>query len=445
MRDRREINSLESEAGIIATIIHHPEFTYYSEQLKPNHFTNEDNRYVYKAIVTLAENEIKNVDAYNILEILNANEATRKIAERLSIDKLNELVVNSDYIARHSAEEYKVLVKNVLDAAFRRDLMRQLDECASICCDRESENVEQQVYSRIDNVMTEYSIANDDIPEMKDVVDELWSDVVAHQDGNNSGIPFKFPTLNEYVTLEPGELVTVAAPAKGCKSMFMMNEAVDILKKGKSVMYIDSELSSRLFLCRLLSHLTGVEFRRIKAGRYDAFEEKKIKAQLDWIKRQKLTHVYMPTFNKQAVYTAVKKINHKYDPLDVLIVDYLKGGDSTDAFATYAELGGLVDMIKNELCGAMGITGLAAAQLTSGNKLADSAKIDRNASTIVIMLDKDPAEIDQDGEECGNKKLIVKRNRNGMQHAAGEYIDIRFDGNICTLTEAKQHIPVEPY
>ena len=445
MRDRREINSLESEAGIIASIIHHPEFTYYSEQLKPNHFTNEDNRYVYKAIVTLAENEIKNVDAYNILEILNANEATRKFAERLSIDRLNELVVNSEYIARHSIEEYKILVKNVMDAAFRRDLMLQLDECSSLCCDREAENIEQQIYGKIDNVMTEYSLAKDDIPEIGEVADELWSEIVAHQDGKNAGIPFKFPTLNEYVSLEPGELVVVGAPAKGAKSMLMMNEAVDIMKQGRSVMYIDSELSSRLFFCRLLSHLTGIEFKRIRTGRYDEFEKKKIEAQINWIKRQRFTHIYMPLFDQQTIYTAVKKINHKYDPLDVLIVDYLKGGDSVEAYTTYAELGNLTNMIKNDLCGSMGITGLAAAQLTAANKLADSAKISRNASTIVLMVDKDPEEIDQDGEECGNKKLIVTQNRNGMQHVQGEYIDIKFDGNTCTLTEAKQHIPVEPY
>lgn len=445
IKRKNEINSLESEAGIIASIIHHPEFTYYSEQLKPNHFTNEDNRYVYHAIVALAEKGIKNVDAYNIIEVLNSSDATRKYADALSVEKLNELVMYSDCIARHSVEEYKILVKNVMDAAFRRDLLSQLEECEVLCTGNSPDNLEQMIYGLIDGVMTEYSLAKDDIPEMKEVVDGLWEEIVSHQDGKSGGIPFIFPTLNEYVTLEPSEVVCIGASAKSGKSMFMMNEAVDVLKRGKSVMYIDSELSSRLFLCRMLSHLTGIDFRRIKTGKYDEFEAKKIQAQIDWIKKQKFVHIYMPIFDQQTIYTAVKKINHKFDPLDVVIVDYLKGGDSTDAYQVYSELGNITNLLKNVICGDMGIAGLAAAQLTASGKLADSAKIARNASTIVMMVDKTPEEIEEDGEECGNKKLIVTQNRNGMQHVTGEYIDIQFDGNTCTLTEAKQHIPTEPY
>ena len=46
---------------------------------------------------------------------------------------------------------------------------------------------------------------------------------------------------------------------------------------------------------------------------------------------------------------------------------------------------------------------------------------------------------------CGNKKMIVTVNRNGMQHADGEYIDLKFDGNHISYEQAKQHIPQNPY
>jgi len=442
MKDKEEIIRLDSEAGIIATLIQHPEYYFYSEHLKPNHFTSMTNQYIYTALSWIAQKNIEHVDSYNILEILNSSPCTRKFAENLAVDQINEMIEMSGIIARASIEEYKVLVNNVMDAAFRNDTVRRLDECKRMCMNQSEENIAQKIYGEIDSVMSEYSTI-EDIPEISDVADMLWDEIVAHQDGKDAGVPFKFPTLNEYVTLEAGELVVVAAPQKGAKSMLMMNEAVDILKRGKSVMYIDSELSSRLFLCRLLSHLTGIEFKRIRTGRYDKEEENKIKEQLAWVKSQRLTHIYMPLFDQQTIYTAVKKVDHRYNKLDVLIVDYLKSGDSIDAYATYAELGNLTNMIKNDLCGAMGITGLAAAQLTASNKLADSAKISRNASTIIIMTDKLPNEIETDGEECGNKKLTVLYNRNGMQHAQGEYIDINFSGNTCTLTEAKQHIPTE--
>lgn len=93
----------------------------------------------------------------------------------------------------------------------------------------------------------------------------------------------------------------------------------------------------------------------------------------------------------------------------------------------------------------MGICGLGAAQATTTGKVADSAKIGRNASTIALIQDKSLDEIEADGEECGNKKLRVILNRNGMQHAEGEYIDMVFDGDHILYEEAKQHIPQMPY
>ena len=116
-----------------------------------------------------------------------------------------------------------------------------------------------------------------------------------------------------------------------------------------------------------------------------------------------------------------------------------------DAFQTYASMGKCVDVIKNEIAGAMNIAAIGAAQATIHNRLADSAKIARNASTIIMLVDKTKEEIAADGKECGNKKMIVTVNRNGMQHAQGEYIDLMFNGNIISYEQAKQHIPQTPY
>lgn len=93
----------------------------------------------------------------------------------------------------------------------------------------------------------------------------------------------------------------------------------------------------------------------------------------------------------------------------------------------------------------MNIAGIGAAQATAAGRLADSAKIARNASTIAMITDKTADEVAADGPECGNKKLRVVYNRNGMQMSEGEYIDLRFDGNHVLYEEAKQHIPDEPY
>jgi replicative DNA helicase len=438
-----DINSLESEAGIIASLIHKPEFIFYSEDLLPNHFTNKENRCVYTAIQSLVEKGIMTIDPYNIIESLNSSEATRGFAQDISIEQLNELVEMSDVLARNTIAEYKMLVKNVLDAAFRRDTFQKLKECQALCYDRTQENVMEKIYNNIDDVMTEFSTTND-VPAYKDVIDGCWEEIKSRQNNGYSGIKFKFDALNDYATIEPGELFIFAAEAKQGKSMMLLNCAVDLLRQDKAVLYLDSELNTRLFTARILAHIAKVEYKRLTAGAYDNEEAERINEALEWLKSKKFTHLYIPMFDQQTIYTAVKKVQHTQG-LDVLIVDYFKGSGDGDAFDSYQELGRFVDMVKNRICGEMGIAGIGAAQATATGKVADSAKIGRNASTIAIIQDKTPEEVDLDGAECGNKKLRVVLNRNGMQHAAGEYIDLQFNGNLISYEQAKQHVPVAPY
>lgn len=152
-----DIVSIDSEAGIIASLIHNPELSFYSEHLLPNHFTKKDNGYVYTAIGNLAKQGITTIDPYNILECLESSEATRGYVRELSLDRLNELMDMSDVLARHSVEEYKMLVSNVMDAAFRRDTFVKLRDCQALCYNRSESNVEQKIYNIIDEVMTEFS------------------------------------------------------------------------------------------------------------------------------------------------------------------------------------------------------------------------------------------------------------------------------------------------
>lgn len=436
-----DICDLHTESCIIATLIHHPEFSFSSENLLPTHFYLVENQCIYTAICKLAEREITVIDPYNILEILN-DESSRRLSENITVESLFDLIDHSNSMARNSLEEYKLCVDRVINLAFRRDTLRQLKECESLCYEG-SDDIEQEIYSKIDNIMTEYSSV-EMIPQYKDVVDKCWDEIISRQGDGYAGIPFKFPTLNEYATIEQGELFIFAAEAKQGKSMMLLNCAVDLLRQDKSVLYLDSELNTRMFTARLLAHLSGIEYKRLTAGSYTEEERRRILEAKEWMKTRKFTHLYIPLFDPQSVYTAAKKIAHTQG-LDVLIVDYFKGSSEGDAYASYAELGRFVDLVKNRICGDMGVCGIGAAQATAAGKVADSAKIGRNASTIAILLDKTPEEIAADGEECGNKKLRVILNRNGMQHASNEYISLSFNGNLISYEEAKQAPPSLPY
>lgn len=443
-----DIKNVEAEAGVIASVVLDPELIFFSEQLRPNHFTNPQNAYVYFAVQELAKKGVDKVDAYNIMNILNMYKGTEHVGNDatriISIPSLQDLLNNARFIARTNREDYMVVVGAVLDSAFRRHTYEKLEACKRICETGGSADIEHQIYSTLDNVMLEFSTATE-IPQFKDVVDGYFESIERKHQPNAAGIiPFKFENLNRYVQIERGELIIFGAEQKMGKSMMLLNCAADLLKRGYRVFYIDSELNSELFTCRMLSHLTGLSFRTIRFGLYNDEERALILQAKEWLKSCGFTHLYMPSFDEQSIYTSVKKVFHTQG-IDVLIVDYFKGADEKDAFASYQSLGGLVDTVKNRICGEMNIAGIGAAQATSTGRLADSAKIARNASTILMLQSKTQEELDADGAACGNKKLIVKFNRNGEQMADGEYIDMVFDGNIISYEEAQQHMPTIPY
>lgn len=428
---------------MIASLVYHPEFSFYSENLLPNHFFNKENRYIYAAICNLAQRGVQHIDPYSILQSLQSQEATAKYADEITVAQLNDFFDTSDSLARHTVEDYKLCVDNVIDAAFRRDALQSLKKCEAMCFNESIKDIEQQIYRSLDDVMMEFS-ATTEVPAYKDVIDECWAEIEGRQGSGYAGIPFKFPALNDYATIERGELFIFGAEQKQGKSMMLLNCAVDLLQHDYAVLYLDSELNTRLFTARILAHLTGIEYKRLTSGNYSEEEERRIMEAKEWLKTRKFTHLYIPTFDQHSIYTAVKKVNHTQG-LDVLIVDYFKGKGEGDAFDSYQELGRFVDMVKNQICGEMNIAGIGAAQATVTGKLADSAKIARNASTIAMISDKTPEEIEADGAECGNKKLRVTVNRNGMQMTQGEYIDLLFDGNHILYQQAKQHIPQTPF
>lgn len=444
-KSRDAFTRLESESAVIASLIHNPELVFHSEDLLPNHFSRIENSYIYVAIKSLAERGIKTIDPLNILEVLNENEATRNHTGCVTVESLQELMDVSDVMARNSVEEYKLCVKNVMDAAFRRDMYRTLNNCADLCVDpNNNADVAKQITKLVDDTIADYSTGGD-IPAYSEVVDKAWKEIQERQGNGYSGIPFMFPALNDYVTGERGELVIFGAQQKVGKSIMLLNVAVDMLRQGYSVLYIDSELSTRLFTARLLAYLSEISYRDLTSGHYTKEQEEKIDAAREWIKTRRFTHIYMPFFDAQAIYTAAKQVDHRQN-IDVIIVDYFKStGDDMDAYQTYAAMGRCVDLVKNEIAGDMNIVAVGAAQATINNKLADSAKIARNASTIIMLMDKTPEEIEADGAECGNKKMVVTVNRNGAQMASGEYIDLMFDGDHISYKQAKQHVPQSPY
>lgn len=432
------ISDNQAEAGVIATLVYHPDFILHTDYLKPAYFYNVENGCIYWAIQELYKNGVETIDAINITNMLNSNRAVKKKIEQYNLTNMQEFINMSQYACRHTLEEYKLLVNNVVTMSFKRDLNRIAMEVQSACFNSEADlnKLNSLVNTKINN-LTEKYITSNEVEIFGAHIDDLWSEICSRRTEDGVyGIPSKFPAINEYFTYEPGELVLLKARMKRGKSAFFLNEAVHKIKNGVPTLYLDTEMQDRLFAERLLANLTGIEVKRIKTGRYSHDEAQLLAKTNEWIKKQPFVHMYIPSTSDEEIYAIHKVLKYKIG-LEFSIFDYIKS-NVTSSSDNYNVLGQKCDFLKNNVAGELNIAMLAGAQLNRQNQVADSDKLERYVSASVLWRDKTPEEITRDGLECGNFAATIDLNRNGEMMDEDDYISMQFDGNRMRIEQAKK-------
>lgn len=437
-----DLSDIQSEAGVIGTLIYHPEFIAHTDYLNPNYFYNLENSCVYWAIQELYKSGISTIDAFNISNQLQSNKSVANTIEKFNLPSVQEFVDLYKETARGTLEEYRMLADNVVSLAFKRDLVKTLNKLNSYCYNQgySLEKLNGLVYSELDK-LTERYITSTEIQTLGDKIDNIWDDILSRRTPSGIyGIPSKFPCFNEYFTYEPGELIVIQSKYKQGKSVFLMNEVIHKLKNGVPALVVDSEMPTRLYTERLLSHLTGIEIKKIKNGNYSLSEEKKISKCIEWLKKQPFVHIYDPNLTMEGLYSICKMLQNKMD-LGFVVYDYLKS-NQTSSSDNYNLLGAKCDFLKNNIAGELDIPVLAACQLNRNGEVADSMKINRYLSVGIKWGYKTSDMIAKDGVECGNAYAKIYVNRLGMQMQEddeNEYIDFIFAGDTMTISEAKQH------
>lgn len=438
-----ELSDIQAESSVIGSLIFHPEYVLNSESfLKARHFYNEENGCLYWAINSLVNEGIENIDAINLSSKLKSNPKVSKTMDKYNIPSLQEFVELYKGMARHSISEYMSMAKDVTTYAFRRDLYKRLTRLSGECFNLSLslDELSGRVYHGIDTVAADF-VCGEDTRLLGDEIDDIWHEIEGRRmDNGLYGLPSKYDSFNQYFTYETGELVVIQAKYKEGKSVLLMNEVVHKLKNGVPVLVIDTEMQTRLYVERLLAHLSGVDVKRVKNGNYSEEEAQKIRDSIDWIKKQKFKHIYKPEISDEELYITCKMWINKIG-VRFLVYDYLKSNES-DTSTNYNVLGAKCDFLKNKIAGELNLAVLAACQLNRQGEVADSIKINRYLSVGIKYGHKTQEQIIRDGSECGNVYAKIYVNRLGtqmMEDDENEYIDLYFNGDTMMITEVKQH------
>ena len=439
-RSISELVDTSAEAGVIASIIYHPEYLLSDNNLQPRFFYGEENQILYWAVNELVQSGVTNIDILNLQNILNSNAAVQSKLKKYNLSNLTQFIELARAAARGTYEEYKLLVNQVISLAFRRELCNLSVDIGKECFNQEItlDDLNDYVNHGLSKIVDKFVFGGDTV-QFGEKLDSLLEEIRENRnDDGTIGLPSMLPTLNEYMTYGKGELVLLAGASGRGKSSFFLAEACNLLKQGIPCVIIDSELNDLTWTPRLISCLSGVTVKQIKNGKYTKEEEARINKTIEWIKKQSLVHEYEPVFNKIKVEQICRKWANK-DKLGFMVYDYIKPTERYGAAEISQSLGLMTDFLKS-LAGNMKIPILAGLQLNKmTGQVSDSQKPERYADVLMYWKKKTIDMLQRDGIECGNFYIQIIKNRNGLVLDEDDYIDVQFTGDYMRITEAKKH------
>ena len=368
--------------------------------------------------------------------MLSSNTAVKKKIKEYNIGEIEDFIAMSSYAARHTIEEYKLLVKRVVTLSYKRDLLKTLEEVKALALNDSAQltEIDAMVSSKLNELTQSYIVANE-VENYGEKIDEIWEEIKKRRQVTDA-IPNKYPLLGQYFSFEPGELYLISARMKMGKSALFLNYAQYLCEAGVPTLYLDTEMSDVRFSERLISNISGVEVSKVRDGNYSREEESRIMAAIQRIKKYPFVHLFIPDFTDEQVFAVIKILKYKMN-LKFVIYDYIKG-NTTSSSELYNILGARCDKLK-EIAGIENIPILAGAQLNRENRVADSDKLERYVTVSMYWRQKTQEEEDEEGPECGNFCMNVALNRMGEQMDSDEKINFKFDGNRMRITEAKQY------
>jgi len=448
-RSVSELVDNSAEGGVIASLIHHPEYLLNDNNLRPRFFWNQENQVLFWAIDKLVESGVTKIDSLNLLNMISSNPGCKNVADRYGLTNLQEYITMARAASRGTYEEYKLLANTVISLAFRRELCNLSDDIGRECFNQEIslDDLNDFANNGMSKIAEKFIFGGDTV-QFGEKIDSIWRTIRENRNADGTvGLPSLLPSLNEFMTFGKGELVLVAGPTGKGKSSYFLNEACYALNHHVPVVIIDTELTDEVWFPRLLACLTGVTVKQIKNGNYSQSEEAKIQDAINWIKKENsLVHEYVPTFNKLVIEQICRKWANK-GKLGFFIYDYIKPTERYGAADISQSLGLMTDFLKS-IAGNLSVPVLGGLQLNKlTGQVADSMKPERYADVLMYWKEKDLEQINRDGYSCGNYYLQVIKNRNGRIHDDDDYIDISFIGDKMNISEAKQHdkIPQTPF
>lgn len=440
------LSSISSESIVLGGLINHLDWIIEVSDLKVDYFSIDVNKIIYSVLKRLYKNGSTTCDIVDIYAVVETNSGHLKQLESYGgvdyIETLSELAEDKEL------GDIKSHAKTIIDCSYKNELNQTLVGLTNYVetnSDKPKEVIAKEVEGELLNLKGKYG-SNGGLQVIGDDVDKYIKTLDVEGQRDFCGYPTFSPMLNKFVSYERGEMVVYSGKLKSGKSQLVVNEVYRLcIKGGVPVAILDTELSTRFFILRLIARITGYNMKYIKTGKYKENPKavEKFKEAVELIRKAPLVHKYVFDMSQEDIFSELKKLKIQMN-LQIVFFDYIKANvESTGDLQERLQMASMTNFLKNRVAGELNVAVVALAQtnpsVDGSLRIFGSSQVAMFASTIIYLVRKSKEQYVRDMNELGgNYYLFVKENRNGAQFSDDEDFGINIDFNLsnCTMKEA---------
>ncbi len=428
-------------------------YTDVSEIINVDCFTNNNNQILYKCIDSVLTDS-NTIDIPSVI-------AKATILGYGDIIKDKQ---NADYIA--SLFKFNISKENAVNNSRvirKLEIARKCQKISKeIYIDLSSVNGSESIdgiISKLEKPIFDYTVGlSSESGDKTELVGEGIFDYLKFLEENEQdilGIPSPWPIYNEAIgggRRRGGVYLTAARPKVG-KSSFAINDAIHVAKLGIPVLYLDTEMTKKSQLPRILACMSTQSMKSIETGKYATNEFSKNQVYDSARKIAKIPLYHRPIAGKE--FSEIISIIRRWIVQDVgmengvtkdclVIYDYFKLMNTSDLdnMKEYQALGYQIQQLS-DMCITYDFPCSSYVQMNRDGITKDTTDIlsqsDRLlwlCTSLALLKRKTNAEIMTSGSEFGNMKLIVtQEQRFGPGLDEGDWINVAFDKEKCQIKE----------
>lgn len=413
--------------------------------LKPDSFYKEAHQKIYKAIVSLSQEE-QPVDILTVTEALKKQGDLDIVGGAVYIAQLTNRVASAAHIDFHA----KIIAQKYI----QRELIRVTSDIQSQAFDDSTD-----VADLLDKAQQEvFDIAEGNIKKesahIRPIADEVINQILeaGKRPDGLSGVPSGFTALDKITSgWQKSDLVIIAARPSMGKTAFVLSMTRNMAVEFKAPIAIFSlEMGGDQLVKRMISSETELGSEKLRNGKLEPYEWEQLHSKIKDLIEAPIYVDDTPGLSIYELRSKCRRLKAKHD-IGCVIIDYLQLMTAgSDMRGNREQEVSLISRQLKIIAKELNIPVIALSQLNRGveqrtgdqkkpmlSDLRESGAIEQDADMVLFIHRPERYGIteDEDGNSLiGIADIIIAKHRNG---AVGE-IQLRFKNNLARFMDLER-------